>query len=108
LEEKGRLSAFRTPKQPNYDTRIAQNLTGIETSEISLSETSSPALSHVRTFHFAGRTPTVAQRQTRRRIGCRCGEWPHIVELDGHAFAREASTPFDRIPYPSRRPVKSP
>jgi 3-oxoacyl-[acyl-carrier protein] reductase len=22
LEEKGRLSAFRTPKQPNYDTRI--------------------------------------------------------------------------------------
>ena len=29
MEEKGRLSAFRTPKQPNYDTRIAQNLTGI-------------------------------------------------------------------------------
>jgi hypothetical protein len=35
-------------------------------------------------------TIEIAQRQPRRRIGCRCREWPRIVELDG-AFARAAS-----------------
>jgi hypothetical protein len=29
-----------------------------------------------------------AQRQPSPRIGCRGGEWPGIVKLDGHVFAR--------------------
>ena len=56
MEEKGRLSAFRTPKQPNYDTRIAQNLTGIEN-----------------LGNFTFRDEFAVDSLLQRRVGCELG-----------------------------------